>query len=127
LNELPNADVAGRADGTLPPIRFGTDGWRARIAHEFTFANLERAAQAYATFLTREHTATGATRTNPHDAPDLHATPHANPLVIVGYDRRFLSKNSRAAQAKFYAAMISTSFFSPKMCRRNSSHGRCAN
>lgn len=80
MNELPNADVAGRPTGTLPPIRFGTDGWRARIAHEFTFTNLERAAQAYATFLTQENTTQPAPPQN------------QKPLVVVGYDRRFLSE-----------------------------------
>ena len=57
----------------LAPIRFGTDGWRAIIAHEFTFANVERVAQAYAQHLLEQ--AKGA----------------AAPLVVVGYDRRFLS------------------------------------
>jgi phosphomannomutase len=36
------------------PIRFGTDGWRARIADEFTFENVERVAQAYADFLNQQ-------------------------------------------------------------------------
>lgn len=36
------------------PIRFGTDGWRARIADEFTFENVERVAQAYADFLRQQ-------------------------------------------------------------------------
>ena len=35
----------------LAPIKFGTDGWRAIIAREFTFANVERVAQAYADYL----------------------------------------------------------------------------
>ncbi|HYY96011.1 MAG TPA: hypothetical protein VE713_16010, partial [Pyrinomonadaceae bacterium] len=38
------------------PIRFGTDGWRARIADEFTFENVERVAQAYADFLNQQQT-----------------------------------------------------------------------
>jgi len=58
---------------TLTPIRFGTDGWRAIIAQDFTFANVERVAQAYASYLSDQATTTGAT------------------LVVVGYDRRFLS------------------------------------
>ena len=29
-----------------PIIKFGTDGWRAVIAADFTFANLERVALA---------------------------------------------------------------------------------
>ena len=33
------------------PIKFGTDGWRAVIAADYTFANVERVAQAYADYL----------------------------------------------------------------------------
>jgi phosphomannomutase len=55
-------------------IKFGTDGWRALIAREYTFANVERVAQAYADYLNEE------------------AGSGKRPLVIVGYDRRFLSE-----------------------------------
>jgi phosphomannomutase len=60
-------------------IKFGTDGWRALIAREYTFANVERVAQAYADFL-------------------LGVSPE--PSVVVGYDRRFMSENfaTRAAE-----------------------------
>ena len=75
------------------PILFGTDGWRALIAHEFTFANLERVAQAYADFinLPRQDAQQPAARAN-------KAT--ATPQVVVGYDRRFLSEKfaERAAE-----------------------------
>jgi phosphomannomutase len=75
------------------PILFGTDGWRAVIAHEFTFANLERVAQAYADFLNlpRQQQETQPTRAN-----EATKTPH----VVVGYDRRFLSEKfaERAAE-----------------------------
>ena len=54
-------------------IKFGTDGWRAVIAEDFTFTNVERVAQATAEFWTRNPVA-GAQR-----------------RVIIGYDRRFLS------------------------------------
>jgi phosphomannomutase len=54
-------------------IKFGTDGWRAIIAREFTFSNVERVSQAYADLLSRE-TSTAK-----------------NALVVVGYDRRFMS------------------------------------
>src|SRR5205085_12222990 len=75
----------------LAPIRFGTDGWRALIAHEFTFANLERVAQAYADYLKQK----GAAAHNEESNQRAHA-----PLVVVGYDRRFLSEHfaERAAQ-----------------------------
>lgn len=54
-------------------IKFGTDGWRAVIAEEFTFANVERVAQAAA------------------DYWQTHPIPGTSQKVIVGYDRRFLS------------------------------------
>jgi phosphomannomutase len=64
-----------------PLIRFGTDGWRAVIAEEFTFRNVERVAQAYAGYLHQQH-----------DQTNIH--------VVIGYDRRFLSKEfaSRVAE-----------------------------
>jgi phosphomannomutase len=63
-------------------IRFGTDGWRAIIAEDFTFANLERVAQAYCDFLKAE--AASAVRDESLNA--------GAPLVVIGCDRRFLSE-----------------------------------
>ena len=54
-------------------IKFGTDGWRALIAEDFTFANVARCAQGLSDYLKEEGSA-------------------ANGLV-VGYDTRFLSLN----------------------------------
>jgi phosphomannomutase len=54
-------------------IRFGTDGWRGVIADDFTFPNLRRAVAGTAEFLKK----------NPPSKP--------GPLLI-GYDRRFFSK-----------------------------------
>jgi phosphomannomutase len=51
------------------PIRFGTDGWRAVIAQEYTFPNVRRVADALARQL----------------------KPKAK--VVVGYDHRFLSED----------------------------------
>ena len=67
-------------------IKFGTDGWRAVIAREFTFANVERVAQAYADFLTR---AAGA---------------GTQPFVVIGFDRRFLSEKFAARAAEVMVA-----------------------
>ena len=53
-------------------IKFGTDGWRAVISEDFTFANLRLVAQAAADFF-RE------------------AANQEEPLVVVGFDTRFLS------------------------------------
>jgi phosphomannomutase len=66
-------------------IKFGTDGWRAVIAREFTFVNVERVAQAYADFVTRE------------------AGAGQKPFVVIGYDRRFLSEKFAARTAEVMA------------------------
>lgn len=77
---------------TLTPIRFGTDGWRAVIAESFTFANLERVAQAYADYLTQQSVGT------------LTSTSELRPpLVIIGYDRRFLSEQFAGRAAEILA------------------------
>lgn len=52
-------------------IKFGTDGWRAVMAEEFTFANVELVAQAIAQYVLEEGKGLG---------------------VVVGYDNRFLSR-----------------------------------
>ncbi|MCA1618840.1 MAG: phosphoglucomutase/phosphomannomutase family protein [Acidobacteria bacterium] len=89
------------------PIRFGTDGWRAVIADEFTFQNVERVAQAYSDFLNR-HTP-DATQPRPA-AP--HPPQDARPHVVVGYDRRFLSGQFAARAAEVLAGNeISVSLF----------------
>ncbi|MGB7922924.1 MAG: phosphoglucomutase/phosphomannomutase family protein [Pyrinomonadaceae bacterium] len=74
----------------LAPIRFGTDGWRAIIAREFTFSNVERVAQAYAGYLLRQRETQASGGAGESTAP----------FVVVGYDRRFLSAQfaERAAE-----------------------------
>ncbi|HTL59744.1 MAG TPA: phosphoglucomutase/phosphomannomutase family protein [Candidatus Limnocylindrales bacterium] len=67
-------------------IKFGTDGWRAVIADGFTFANVERVAQASADYW----------RANPAAGTE--------PKVIVGYDRRFLSDEFARRAAEVLAA-----------------------
>ena len=53
-------------------IAFGTDGWRAIMAREFTFDNVALVAQAIA-----DH---------------VRGTGKADRGVIIGYDARFLSE-----------------------------------
>lgn len=65
-------------------IKFGTDGWRAVIAREFTYVNVERVAQAYADFLKKE-------------------AGSGQPFVVIGFDRRFLSENFAARAAEVMA------------------------
>ena len=57
----------------MAAIKFGTDGWRARIAEDFTFANVEIVTQALVDYL-RTQNAGGELRS------------------VVGYDRRFASE-----------------------------------
>jgi phosphomannomutase len=75
---------------TPAQIRFGTDGWRAVIAQEFTFANLERVAQAYADHVISQSGVLGSGSSDPR-------------LVVVGYDRRFLSERFAQQAAKVMA------------------------
>ncbi len=70
----------------MGPIKFGTDGWRAVIAEDFNFANVERVAQAAADYW----------RANPVDGTE--------PRTIVGYDRRFLSNEFGRRAAEIFAA-----------------------
>jgi phosphomannomutase len=58
----------------MAQIKFGTDGWRAVIAEDFTFANVARVAQAAADYWKAE---SGKRK--------------AENKIVVGYDRRFLS------------------------------------
>src|SRR5712692_1505655 len=44
----PLTRAPARAPTSMTRIKFGTDGWRAVIAEDFTFANVDRVAQATA-------------------------------------------------------------------------------
>ncbi len=51
INGLHDHRRSSRVTESRVQIKFGTDGWRAVIAREFTYVNVERVAQAYADFL----------------------------------------------------------------------------
>lgn len=68
-------------------IRFGTDGWRAVIADEFTFANVRAVSQATADYLNR-----------------TLRNRHRRGRVVVGYDTRFLSERFAETVACVFAA-----------------------
>ncbi len=72
------------ADGIVNPIKFGTDGWRAIIADEFTFANVRYCAQGTAEYVKRAGTASRG--------------------MVVGYDTRFASQAFAEAVAEVFAA-----------------------
>lgn len=69
----------------MTPIRFGTDGWRGVIAEDFTFANVERVAQATAGYWAAQ------------------AAGDRQRLAVVGYDNRFLSEQFAARTAEVFA------------------------
>lgn len=64
-------------------IKFGTDGWRGRIAEDYTFGAVRRCAQGFADYLVDQEGT---------DRP-----------VVVGYDRRFASEDFAAAAAEVLA------------------------
>ena len=61
-------------------IKFGTDGWRAVISDEFTFANVQKVAKAIATYLLKHG--------------------FAKKPLIIGYDARFLADKFAEEVAK---------------------------
>jgi phosphomannomutase len=65
-------------------IVFGTDGWRARIAEEYTFDAVRVCAQSVAEWVQKSG--------------------EAGRGVIIGYDRRFASEHFAAAAAEVVAA-----------------------
>lgn len=81
-------------DSTLP--RFGTDGWRAIIAEQFTFENVRRIAAATARFLRDE---------GKLDQP-----------IAVGFDTRFLSKEFAQTFAETAAGCGALVYLSPRFC-----------
>ena len=87
----------------MTTIKFGTSGWRGIIARDFTFDNVRLATQGIADYLN------SALRT-PHSA--LHGR---KPVVIVGYDTRFLGREFSLAAAEVLAA----NGLEPLLCNRD--------
>lgn len=68
----------------MTDIKFGTDGWRALIAEEFTFDNVRIVSQAFADYLRK--------------------TNQTSRGVVVGFDTRFAGSAFAAAVAEVLAA-----------------------
>jgi phosphomannomutase len=64
-------------------IKFGTDGWRGRIADDYTFANVRRCAQGFAAHMLEQG--------------------HSGKWIVVGHDKRFLGENFAVAVAEVLA------------------------
>ncbi len=73
----------------MATIKFGTDGWRAVIADEFTFSNVRIVAQALADYWKQQHDGTGGSTGN---------------RAVIGYDHRFLSEKFAEATAEVLSA-----------------------
>jgi phosphomannomutase len=65
-------------------VRFGTDGWRAIVAEDYTYANVRDATQGTAEFVKESGQAPNG--------------------LVVGYDTRFISENFAQAAAEVLAA-----------------------
>jgi phosphomannomutase len=68
----------------MSDIEFGTDGWRARIAENYTFDNVRRCAQGFASYLLEKGKKGGK--------------------IVVGHDKRFAGEDFAAAVAEVLAA-----------------------
>ncbi len=64
-------------------IKFGTDGWRGVIAEDYTFDNVRRAAQGFASYML--------------------AQGKAGQWIVIGHDKRFGSEHFAAAAAEVLA------------------------
>ncbi len=64
-------------------IKFGTDGWRGKIAEDYTFAAVRRCTQGFAEYLIQKG--------------------FQDEWVVVGHDKRFHSENFAAAVAEVLA------------------------
>jgi len=83
IREIKNLDMSH------PQIKFGTDGWRAVIADDFTFANVRIAAEAIAAYV---HARKGTADEDPAKG------------LCIGYDTRFGSKAFARTCAEVVAA-----------------------
>jgi alpha-D-glucose phosphate-specific phosphoglucomutase len=77
-------------------IKFGTDGWRAIIAEDFTFANARIVANAIARYVIRSE--------------------DARKGVVIGYDHRFASDTVAASVADFITASGTPVWLTDKPC-----------
>ncbi|HKI68256.1 MAG TPA: phosphoglucomutase/phosphomannomutase family protein, partial [Verrucomicrobiae bacterium] len=87
----------------MATIKFGTSGWRGLIARDFTFDNVRLATQGIANYLKSELA-----------NPDSEITGR-KPVMILGYDTRFLGREFSLAAAEVLAA----NEIEPLLCDRD--------
>ncbi len=84
-------------------IKFGTSGWRGLIARDFTFDNVRVATQGIADYLVADLKNAGS---------PIHGRP---PVVILGYDTRFLGREFSLAAAE----VLESNGLTPLLCERD--------
>lgn len=87
----------------MATIKFGTSGWREIIARDFTFDNVRLATQAIANYLNAEL------------RQEQSPLRFRKPVVILGYDTRFLAREFSLAAAEVLAA----NDLKPLLCNRD--------
>jgi alpha-D-glucose phosphate-specific phosphoglucomutase len=80
----------------IPPIKFGTDGWRGVIAEDFTFANARIVAHAIARYVVRGE--------------------DARKGMLIGYDHRYASDRVASAVAEVISATGTPVWLADKPC-----------
>ncbi len=78
-------------------IKFGTDGWRAVIAEQFTFRGVKVVSQGVSNYLSKK------------------AGGSKKPCVVLGYDTRFLSEKFAMAAAEVFALNDIAAYFSDRI------------
>ncbi|HEY7332690.1 MAG TPA: phosphoglucomutase/phosphomannomutase family protein, partial [Candidatus Limnocylindria bacterium] len=78
----------------MTKIKFGTDGWRAAIAEDYTFHNVRRCARGVAEY--------------------LHSIGSEDRGVVICHDRRFASEHFARACVEVLAAHEIRSFVPPE-------------
>ena len=81
----------------LPPIKFGTSGWRGLIARDFTFARVRLAPQGIADYLKTQRRKLKTDK------------------VIIGHDTRFLGPELSLAAAE----VLEANNFKALLCERD--------
>ncbi len=70
-------------------IKFGTDGWRAIIADDYTFANLERVSMATAQWVIKTAVMKTAVMKTAVMETAVKQAANDKPTVVIGHDTRF--------------------------------------
>ena len=93
----------------MTKIKFGTDGWRAIIAKDFTVENVARVAEATANWLLKNN---------------------KNPSIVVGHDCRFAGELfcetiASVMGAKGVKVLLAKGFVSTPMISLGAVHKKC--